>query len=249
MKTTLLALVQNILSSMSSDDVDSIDDTEESRQVANICEDTFYNLQAIRDWGHKLEVIQLTASGNNDQPTRMLLPVTTRRIESIWYDKQTSDDTEAKWQLISYKDPDSFLQLVLQTPTGDNVTEITDDVQSLVFRVFNDRGPTYWSSFDDEYIWFDAHDSSVDDTLQQSKTTVRAVVDVAFTKTDGATIDVPNHDWALYRELAKSRAFEEIKQTVNQSASATARRLMVRAQRNNAQRQDGEPRSINYGRK
>ena len=44
MKTTLLQLVQSILSDMDSEEVNGISDTIEAKQIASVIEDTYYNL-------------------------------------------------------------------------------------------------------------------------------------------------------------------------------------------------------------
>jgi len=73
-KTNLLTLVQHMLRDMTSDQINDLGETEEADQVQQIAMDTYYNLQDLRQWGHKIEVIELTASGDNTQPTRMRLP-------------------------------------------------------------------------------------------------------------------------------------------------------------------------------
>jgi hypothetical protein len=49
MKKTLLEIVQDILSDMDSEEVNSISDSNEARQVARIVQTTFYNLIATRE--------------------------------------------------------------------------------------------------------------------------------------------------------------------------------------------------------
>ena len=44
-KLTVLDMTQKILSSMDSDDVNSISDTEESLQVVDIIEDTYHDME------------------------------------------------------------------------------------------------------------------------------------------------------------------------------------------------------------
>ena len=49
MKSTLLQIVQSILSDMDSEDVNSSTDTVEAQQVASVVEDTYFNIIAARD--------------------------------------------------------------------------------------------------------------------------------------------------------------------------------------------------------
>ena len=52
MKYTLLAIVQEILSDMDSDEVNSIDDTVESQQVASIVRSAYMAIMSNRNWAH-----------------------------------------------------------------------------------------------------------------------------------------------------------------------------------------------------
>ena len=60
-KKTLLQIVQNILSDMDSEDVNSLNDSIEAQQVASIVEDTYYNIIATRHIPEHQELIKLTA--------------------------------------------------------------------------------------------------------------------------------------------------------------------------------------------
>lgn len=51
-KLTLLDIVQDVLSDMDSDEVNSINDSIEALQVAAIAKSTFYNIIDGRDWPH-----------------------------------------------------------------------------------------------------------------------------------------------------------------------------------------------------
>ena len=250
MKTNLLTLVQNTLSAMNSDEVDDIDDTEESRQVTRIAEEAFYDLQSMREWAHKDELVRLIASGDNTQPTRMLLPEAVLRMHWVQYDKRESGDSDASYTALEYVEPEVFLRRSLNlNPDDSNVTQITDNVQDLVFNVYNDRHPSIYTSFSDEYIWCDAYLSTLDTTLQESKSLAFAKVMRSFTRSNTYTPDVPNRDWALYRNMVVAKCFEEIKQTAAPQTTSMLRRLLVRAQKDTAQRIDGSYSSVDFGRK
>ena len=70
----LLAITQDILSDMDSDDVNSINDSVEALQVAQIIKTTYYNIVDGKDYAFLYELFQLEASGTNDRPTHMKLP-------------------------------------------------------------------------------------------------------------------------------------------------------------------------------
>ena len=51
-KLTLLEIVQDIMNDMDSDEVNSISDTEESSQIAQIVKTTYFEILGRRDWPH-----------------------------------------------------------------------------------------------------------------------------------------------------------------------------------------------------
>ena len=82
MKRTLLDLTQSILSSLNSDEVNSISDSTESLQVADIIKTTYLNMQArIQPSGHN-QLIQLNPSLDGTSPVLMYVPEGISKI--IW---------------------------------------------------------------------------------------------------------------------------------------------------------------------
>ena len=73
MKYTLLEIVQEILSDMDSDEVNSIDDTVESQQVASIVRSAYMALMSNRNWAHLRKLVNLVNSTTTAQPTHMYL--------------------------------------------------------------------------------------------------------------------------------------------------------------------------------
>jgi hypothetical protein len=84
-KYTLLDMTQSILSSMSSDEVNSISDTAESLQVANIIKTKYYDIVSRGDLPEHNQVFQLSSSLTADQPTLMTVPDGVGKIEWIKY--------------------------------------------------------------------------------------------------------------------------------------------------------------------
>ena len=58
MQMTLLEMVQDILNDIDSDPVNSIDDTEESVQIAQIIKTSYFALSTNRNWPHQKKLIQ-----------------------------------------------------------------------------------------------------------------------------------------------------------------------------------------------
>jgi hypothetical protein len=92
---TLLQIVQNILSAMSSDQVNSISDTPESLQVAQIVQNKYYDIVARGDLELDEQLFQLVPSNNSTQPTIMSLPAGVARIDWLqYYDTNPLDNTQ-----------------------------------------------------------------------------------------------------------------------------------------------------------
>jgi len=248
-RTDLLTLVQQILRRMSSDPISELGETEEADQVQEIVGATFYDMLDQRDWGHKMALVNMTASGDNLQPTRMQLPENVMQVVSIRYDRRLEVGDNPLFQEVHYLCPEQFLNRSLAlSPDADNIITVNDDVQALDFYVYNDRAPSYWTSFDDEYVWFDSYDVGIDSTLQSSKTLVRAELTPAFPTTAAGVPDVPNKDWMLFKNMCIARCFETIKQVQNPAASSFVRRFLIRSQRENSQRIARVNEGANYGR-
>ena len=82
-KLTLLQMTQDILNDMDSDPVNSIDDTDESIQVAQIVKTTYFNITSQRDWPFLRTLSALTGLGDTNNPTKMQIPTTSNKIHSI----------------------------------------------------------------------------------------------------------------------------------------------------------------------
>ena len=86
---TLLEMTQDILSDMDSDEVNSINDSVESLQVAQIIKTTYYNIIDGRDYDFLYELFQLDASGTSSRPTHMKLPENIIDLKYIKYNCKT----------------------------------------------------------------------------------------------------------------------------------------------------------------
>lgn len=84
-KQTLLDMTQEILSALSSDEVNSISDTTESLQVATIIKRKYYDIVSRGDLPEHNQVFQLTPSLDATQPVMMHVPDGIGHIEWIKY--------------------------------------------------------------------------------------------------------------------------------------------------------------------
>lgn len=215
---TLLEMTQNILSDMDSDEVNSISDSTEALQVAEVIKTTYYNIIDGRDYPWLKELFQMSASGTTARPTHMTLPENVIDLEWIKYNCIKSGETRNKFKTIKYKTPEEFLDLVNdRVSDNDNVTVISDST-GVELNILTDVAPTYFTSFDDETLVFDSYDSTVESTLIASKTQCYGKRSVVFTMTDSFIPDMPVQMFSYLLSEAKSVAFITLKQMPNSKA-------------------------------
>ena len=219
MKKTLLELVQDILSDFNSDEVNSITDTAEALQVAQAIKTTYEHIIDGRDWPHLYKLFQVTGWGDSDYPTYCTIPENT--VEVLWlkYDKSP----------VKYKTPEEFMAIVdVRKSDWDNV-EVVTDTSGVEIYVLNDHSPTYWTSFNDSTIVFDSYDSSVDSTIQTSKTQAYGKTLPSFTMDDSYVPDLPSQAFSYLLAEAKAHASIVLQQAPDPKAqeySVTQRRRM-----------------------
>lgn len=233
-KLTVLDMVQNILSSMDSDSVNSISDTIEAEQVAELLREAYYDLMSQREWPFLKYKGQLEAVGDVNNPTTMKMPDSLNKLYWIKYNKKD----------ITYLDPTEFQAMV------DLRVETTDVVDSNGMMLNGD--PTYWTTFDDKYVIFDGIDKTTDTTLQQSKTTIFALKEATWTQDDDFIPDLPEKFFPTLLAEAKAACFLNLKQQGNQREERKAQRGRVMLRNESWRNENGEVRYntlINCGRK
>lgn len=247
-KMTLLDIVAEILSDMTSDPVNSISDTFEASQVAKIVRRCYYNLYNERVWPHTGKLFKLTSSADGSKPTHMLMEEDVSSIEWVNYECRGATDTRSDIQRIRYLSPEDFLNYCFDRDTSqDNVQTIIDYNGTPIF-VINNAAPTYWTSFDDEHLVFDSFDSSVDSILQSSKTQVFGYCEPDFRMENDFVPDMPNKAFSLLVAEAKSQAFIKLKEVFSQKdeQAATRQRGWLSREKH---RTGGGTRYPDYGRK
>ena len=214
-KQTVLEMTQDLLSDMDSDEVNSINDTIEALQVAQIIQNTYYSIMDGGDWPHLRKLKQLEAA-TATYPTHMKLPEGVQTLEWVKYNKRNSTDTKDKYETVPYLFPEEFIELMnTRDSAASNVETISDIADGVAILVLNDTAPTYWTSFDDEYIVFDSYDNIVDSFLQNSKTQCSMYEEASFTISDTFIPDLPAKVFSYLIAESKSTAFNVLKQTAN----------------------------------
>ena len=247
-RMTLLEIVQSIMSDMDTDNVNSINDTIEALQVAQIVKDTFYELISRRDWPHLNKLFVLNSVSVTARPNYLKLPDGVYELEFLKYNKRKSIDTKDRYEDVTYIHPDEFIYKSNQLDNSQATVDQITDTSGVKYNIKNDRAPMYWTSFDDEYIVFDSYDSGVDTTMQGSKTQCRGIIEPSWSPLDTFVPDLPPEAFPLLLEESKSAAFLALKQVTNEKAEQRSRRQQRRLTQK-AWRANGGIRYPNYGRK
>jgi hypothetical protein len=218
---------------MDSDSVNSISDTIEATSVAEVVKQVY--LDIIDEMGLPVnnKLVALEGLGDSTKPTHMHIPDDVSLIHWIKYDTRTDVAGNKVYNEIGYMTPQNFVSMVNVRPSTDTVNyQVVQYDSNVPLIIGKKHAPTAWTSFDDEYIIFDSYDSSVDSTLQSSKSIISANYRPTFTLTDTFIPDLPENLFSLLYTQALSRCFANQKQQLNPKVERQESRMRVRAMRN-----------------
>lgn len=223
MKMTLLEMVQDILNDLDSDSVNSISDTIESEQVAQIIKTCYSEMIGNRNWPHLKKLFQLEHAGDLAKPNYLKIPVNLKELVFFKYECQEEGEKVLIRQ-IHYKTPEDFLSYISNRNSEDTNTTVVTDYGGSKLLIRNDQAPTYYTTFDDFYIVTDSYNKAVDDTLQKSKTQCLGYIMPSWEMTDSHVPNLPHEAFPALLAESKSTAFIAIKQMANQKAEQKATR-------------------------
>ena len=149
MKYTLLESVQLLLSSLDSDEVNSISDTVESYQVALLLKSVFYDIASELGLAEHETLFELVASGSASQPTLMTVPSNVIRWDWLEYDNKESGDTTADYVRVDYTPLDTFLVMQNAIRDNDNTGQMSFPSNGETFETIyrNDKHPQWYTTF------------------------------------------------------------------------------------------------------
>jgi len=248
MKMTLLDIVQDILSDLDSDEVNSIDDTTESMQVAQIVKSTYFAMMSNRNWPHLRKSLKLTNAGTPSRPTHMYVKDDLKELSTLFYDIRKVDSEKREYKEMKWVEPDAFLRKSSSLDnTKENVT-LVEDTTGVELLILNDKAPERFTSFDDKTLIFDSYDKDVSDTLLGNRVQAMGYVMPDWEQVDEHIPDLPQEAFTALLEEAKSRCFIKLKQMADPTADAEARKQQRWLSRK-AWVVEGGIKYPNYGRK
>lgn len=234
MSITLLDYVQDVLSSLDSDEVNSISDTTESAQVARVVKASYNALIPRLNLPDHYQLLELDPSGDSSKPTLMYRPSTAESLIWIKYNNATTESPNVNFINVTFQPLEVFLDRVyLLSEDEDNVVTFNHTVagNTLTFLCTDDKHPRYFTSTDDRTLIFDSYDSGVDTTLQATKSLAYGKISQPFTMSDTFVPFADNENSTILLNEAKALAFAELKQSQHAKAEQIARRLMIHNQK------------------
>ena len=234
MKMTLLQVINYYMDHTDGFRISTIDDGIESQQVASIAEKVFYDLNNDVFGNSQLEsLIQLDALADSTKPNYLQLPDDAADIkhDAVMYDIST-DVAEIEMKEIVYLPPFDFLALI-GTKKASTTNQVVTDFGGYRMTIDNDTAPQYYTSFDDEYLIFDSFDSTVDSTLQSSKSGIITQLQRAFTQSDTYVIDFPEWFHTTYLNTVMSEASAALREEPLPTIARLSRLGIIRARKKN----------------
>lgn len=246
-KMSLLEIVQDILNDADADTVNSINDTVESMQTAQIVKTSYFEIIANRNWPHLKKTINLDSSADPLYPTHLKLPVGIKELLTFNYNKRKPADPKDRFEGLRYCQPEDFLRKInKRNSLESNIIRVTD-FGGVTLLIRNDKQPEYYTSFDDEYVIADSWDSSLETTLVSINTQCIVYQDPVWSIDDSFVPDLPSEAFPALLEESKSTAFVVLKQQANEKAEQKSRRQQRWLSRK-AWRVNGGVRYPDYGR-
>lgn len=250
-KFTLLQVVQKTLEALGSDEINAISDSPDAEQIAQMAQDAYYELMNQREWPHLLNLKQLESVADSTKPNYLRIPGSVVRIDQIKYDN--TDPLGAAPLLVEINEavwcePERFLNMTQGRNTErPDVVTITD-FSGVRIHILNDNKPQFWTSFDDEYVVFDAFDEGIDSTLQGNKSQALCKIIPDFVIADDTVADMPAHVFQTWIAEVKSTAMLYLRQEISQKDEQRARRGLA-VLRRDASRTDNSDGKVKFGRR
>ena len=224
MKMNIIEMVQDIHNDLDFDEVNTIDQTPESMQVAHILKSTYLAMMSSRNWSHLRKLVSLIPSVDISRPTHLTLPEGVKQLEFVNYETTRKGSTRFFMTELKWIEPDAFLrkQNALNSEAS-NVQQVLD-VTGIKFLVRNDVQPTCFTSFDDKHLVCDSYNIAIEDTLQEQKVQAMAYMMPSWTMDDYFVPDLPIEAFAGLVEEAKAKASVKLRQQVDQKSEQEAQR-------------------------
>lgn len=206
MKYTLLQIVQNMLGSIGAESVSATSDTPEALLCVDLANIVYERIIYLYPWRHLQTGRGALSAGTYKNELKG--PSNTIRIEdsTVWYGA-----TEGQKVLVKYQEPDDFIAAQVNLkPSLTNIETVNG------INVFNDRNPTYFTSFDGETYTFNNIPTTAGLVTGDSYA-MYSVGPSARVTTGASTFNLPAQVYPFFRDLCVELAFLVLKNDVNKA--------------------------------
>ena len=194
MKLTLLELVQDMLVATDSENVSSVGETEDAGMCVNIANREFEKLISKFRWKHTREFSKLEVTSNKNEMTLA--------SNAIAVDPNTVYYTDDR---VYWMEPDRFLAYTITRLTSES-----NIIESNNVKVYSDRNPQYFTSFDDYTLVFDAYPNS-SGLLKASTDVMVYTQPTSRLNADSEYFDLPAQAFPALAQRCIAKAVLEIK--------------------------------------
>lgn len=252
MQLTVRDVVVTYMERTSGFPIDSITDLDESMQVASVARDVFYEfLQLYPNLAVQQKDRTLDSLGDSTRPNYLVLPdkINNMRESVFYYNIAEGGDETVSYKRIHYVTPLEFLERTAHYSDQDPDTEVVTGLDGVKMVVLNDTMPDFFTSFDDKHLVFNSYDSSIDTTLQASKSRVVSNELPVWVMEDDFLIPIPDHLTSTYLNMVLDQAYNDIRQERNALIAQKARRDRIKLQQDSARVGSGGRTKKTYGRR
>lgn len=218
---------------MESDIVQSVGETQEALDVANIIKGCYYDiighLEPPESWG----LFGLDASTDDTKPVLMTLPERVVTYDWIKYDQSDLGDPPS-WSELDRLEILDFLSRQTGMDQDDqhvHTMVVIIDGKEVSLRYRDDRQPNYYMLIGDRTFIFDSYDADTSVTVEEARTLGYGLLAPEFLIQDTFVPDLDPRQFQLLLEHSKTVCFQELKQIQNPKAEQIARRQWVKAQK------------------
>lgn len=197
---TLLQLVQDMLSAIGAESVSTVvsgSTTEDALLAVNLANRTYEDLISKYKWEH-LKTYGNLAAGSNLNELKGASGTLFIEGEQIYYGSNPDE------QRVYWKDPEDFIRMTIGRNTSDSNVQAINNI-----KVYNDRNPTYVTTFDDETLVFDAIPDGSGLVTNDSYATYYAGP-TARLSADAGQFDMPANAFPILRDFCIANAFAEL---------------------------------------
>ncbi len=231
MSTTLLDIVQTILSDANGDEVSSLGDTVEATQCANVVASVYEDVVAEYDIQAVKRLFKLDGDADTASPTHMRIPEEFHSVEWIKYDTRRAITDPHSFVDVCYMYPKDFMDIVNTRRAGDTNVVTSLDPSGVLINVLDNKPPSHYTLFDDRHVVFDSFNSSVEATLHQAKTQAYGQTTNSLIIADETVITLPAELIPLLINEARAMFFDVHGGGATPRIERRAMRSRVRVQR------------------